>query len=144
MAQTIYILTLTDENGGFTDYERRCPTDTEVTYCPDISTAEHIEREFFKEIAETEDCQSWLASHQRSNLTDESVEEYCDQNGFSSEIKEGFIVDKMRPSQRQQCISCGGEIRSVRVDARLCSQACRSREYRKRKKKAQVHAETSR
>jgi predicted nucleic acid-binding Zn ribbon protein len=32
----------------------------------------------------------------------------------------------------------------VRVDARLCSPACRSREYRKRQKKAQVNAETSR
>ena len=61
MAQKIYIVTLTDENGGFTDYERRCPTDTEVTYCPDISTAESIERDFFEAIAETDDYQSWLA-----------------------------------------------------------------------------------
>ena len=56
---------------------------------------------------------------------------------------EAMIVSrsKMRPSHRQQCISCGGKIRSVRVDARLCSQACRAREYRKRQKKAKLNAE---
>ena len=101
MAQKIYILTLTDENGGFTDYERRVPTDTEVTYCPDISTAESVEREFFEEIAETEDYQSWLASQRRSNLTDESFEEYCALNGFFSDIKEGFIVDSTRKDTKE-------------------------------------------
>jgi len=96
MAQKIYIVTLTDER---CPYERTDTEDlrtTEVTYCPDISTAESVEREIFEEIAETEDYQSWLAYQRRSNLTDESFEEYCELNGFFSEIKEGFIVDSTR------------------------------------------------
>ena len=101
MAQKIYIVTLTDENGGFTDYERRCPPDTEVTYCPDISTAESVARWVFEELAETEDYQSWLASQRQSNLTDESFEEYCELNGFFSEIKEGFIVDSTRKDTKE-------------------------------------------
>ena len=49
---------------------------------------------------------------------------------------EAMIVSrsKLRPSPRPQCTSCGGEVRSVRADAKHCSGACRSREYRKRKK----------
>jgi len=74
----------------------------------------------------------------RDGMTDEEAEEYLSFNvegEFTGEHTPVF-VKKMRPYRRLQCISCGGEIRCVRVDARLCSQACRSREYRKRKKKA--------
>tara|TARA_R100001086_G_scaffold217670_1_gene134144 strand:+ start:377 stop:763 length:387 start_codon:yes stop_codon:yes gene_type:complete len=80
----------------------------------------------------------------RDGMTDEEAEEYLSFNvegAFMGEHTPVF-VEKMRPYRRQQCISCGGNMRSVRVDARLCSPACRSREYRKRKKKAQVHAKT--